>query len=358
MATNMNDLSLSLLTPPGETLQEILSTKNISQKELAIRTGLTTKHINQIINGNKSLTYSTAIKLENALGIPASFWNTLEANYCEEKLKIQELNCITQKEINCLKLIPHKELKRLGFLEKKLESIFLVEQLRRFFNISNLLNLPKLANQIAFRTPIKVKHNFYALLAWIRMCEIGTSAIEVKEYDVKRVNFLLPEIKNIMMLDINIAIERLTTLFSKCGIAFKVTPNLPDVPAQGLIKKFSNKVILCLTIKNKYTDVFWFTLLHEIGHLLNDDFHNLFVDLDTSSRELNEKEKRADHFANDFLIPKKEYHSFILKNDFSKNSIIAFAKAENIIPGIVVSRLQNDKIVSKSWCNELKVKYS
>ena len=47
MATNMNGLSLDFLIPPGDSLQEILDAKNISQKELAIRTGLTTKHINQ-----------------------------------------------------------------------------------------------------------------------------------------------------------------------------------------------------------------------------------------------------------------------------------------------------------------------
>ena len=268
------------------------------------------------------------------------------------------MNHITQEEIDCLNLIPHKELRKLGFLEERSDSIFLIEQLRKFFNISNLLNLPKLANQIAFRKSIKVNYNIYAMLAWIRMCEIETSTIEVKEYDVEKVKSMLPEIKNIMLDDINIAIKKLTSLFSECGIAFKVTHHLPGAPVQGVIKKLSDKVILCLTIRNKYADIFWFTLIHEIGHLLNDDFSNLFVDLDHSSRELNEKEKQADSFAGNFLIPIKKFNLFISKNDFTKKSITAFAKEENIIPGIVVGRLQHDRIIQRNWLNNLRIKYS
>ena len=359
MTIDKSKLSPSLLIPPGVSLQEILNTKNMSQKELAIRTGLTTKHLNQIIKGNKSLTCSTAIKLENALGVPASFWNTLEANYSEERLKIQELKSITQKEFDCLNLIPHKELRKFGFIEEKVGSAFLIKELRNFFKINNLLNLSKLANQITFRKSIKVNRNFYSILAWTRMCEIEASKIEVKEYDVKRINSALSEIKNIIMLnDINIVIAKLTLIFSKYGIAFKVTRNLAGAPVQGMIRKLSKKVILGLTMNDKYADAFWFTLIHEIGHLLNSDFGDLFIDLDFSSRELNKKEKQADRFANNFFIPENKYNSFILKNDFSETGIIKFAKEENVLPGIVVGRLQREGKIQKNSHNGLRFKFS
>lgn len=45
------------------------------------------KHISRLINGKVMLTYETANKLEQVLGIPAKFWNRLEAAYQEDLLR-------------------------------------------------------------------------------------------------------------------------------------------------------------------------------------------------------------------------------------------------------------------------------
>ena len=67
--------------PPGETLREALESLEMSQSQLAQRTGMSTKHINQIIQGQAALTHDTAILLERTTGVPARFWNSLEAQY-------------------------------------------------------------------------------------------------------------------------------------------------------------------------------------------------------------------------------------------------------------------------------------
>jgi HTH-type transcriptional regulator/antitoxin HigA len=69
--------------PPGETLRETLESLGMSQAELAQRTGRPKKTINEIIKGKAAITAETAIQLERALGVPASFWNNLERNYRE-----------------------------------------------------------------------------------------------------------------------------------------------------------------------------------------------------------------------------------------------------------------------------------
>ena len=72
---------------PGDTLLETLDELEMSQSKLAARTGLTLKHINQIVKGNASITASTAIAFERATGVPASFWNNLEADYQDHKVR-------------------------------------------------------------------------------------------------------------------------------------------------------------------------------------------------------------------------------------------------------------------------------
>ena len=78
-----------IAVPPGETIREQLALRHMPQKELAARMGMSEKHISNLINGKVGLTQETALKLEGVLGIPARFWNQLEAFYQEEVLRIK-----------------------------------------------------------------------------------------------------------------------------------------------------------------------------------------------------------------------------------------------------------------------------
>jgi len=74
---------------PGETLKEILDSIPMSQTELAMRTGLTPKTINEIVRGKAVLTTDTAIKLSVVFGMSTDFWNNLERNYQEDLSRIK-----------------------------------------------------------------------------------------------------------------------------------------------------------------------------------------------------------------------------------------------------------------------------
>lgn len=79
---------------PGEILQKTLDANEMSQKDLAIRTGLTPKTINEIIKGKNPVTHETAIKFERVFGVSASFWNSLQKNYQEYVAKQESLEDI------------------------------------------------------------------------------------------------------------------------------------------------------------------------------------------------------------------------------------------------------------------------
>lgn len=67
--------------PPGDTLLEVMEAHGLDQNKLAAMAGLSPHTIQDIIQAKASLTAETAVRLEAALGLPASFWNNLEANY-------------------------------------------------------------------------------------------------------------------------------------------------------------------------------------------------------------------------------------------------------------------------------------
>ncbi len=64
----------------------------MSQKEFAVRMGMSEKHISRLINGEVQLTVDTARKLEMVLRVPAQFWCNLETIYREELIRVREEN--------------------------------------------------------------------------------------------------------------------------------------------------------------------------------------------------------------------------------------------------------------------------
>ena len=78
-----NEYLPDVVTPPGETLQEILDTIGMTKAELSERIGKTPKHVGGIIKHGAPITPATAMELEKAIGTPASFWNNRERRYRE-----------------------------------------------------------------------------------------------------------------------------------------------------------------------------------------------------------------------------------------------------------------------------------
>ena len=69
------------VSPPGESISDIIEERCWSQSELAQRLGYTEKHVSQLLNGKAPLTMDAAVRLERVLGSTAEFWLALEANY-------------------------------------------------------------------------------------------------------------------------------------------------------------------------------------------------------------------------------------------------------------------------------------
>lgn len=78
------------LIHPGETISDILEERNLTQKELAQRAGVSETFLSDVIHGKKDISKELAMGLECALDVPRSFWLNLQANYDAEKKKLQK----------------------------------------------------------------------------------------------------------------------------------------------------------------------------------------------------------------------------------------------------------------------------
>lgn len=358
MVEKMNGLSPEFIIHPGETIKEILEEISMKQEELAIRTGFSPKHVSEVINGKKGISPSFAKSLEYVFGMPASFWINLQGIYDKEILEYKEKEGIEKEEIDIAKtlvpLIKYAENKKI-FVSSG-DIVTDVIKLRKFCNVNNLKNISELmGTQIAFRKSQTIKTNVYVLYMWLKICKTIAEKEPIEtEYSRENLVQNLCQIKSCMFLEINEAINKLKEIFSECGIVFQVVENFKGAPVQGFISSYNNKVILSMTIRGSFADIFWFTLFHEIGHLLNGDLtNNDFVDFANLNSN---KEVLADKFASRVLINEKEYNKFLSKEKISQQDVLDFAKEQNVKPFVLVGKLQRDKN-DYSLFSKLKERY-
>lgn len=348
MVKSMNGLSRDLIIHPGETLQEVLEDRKMTQKELSVRTGVTEKHISEIVNGKKNISSSFAKKLEYALGIKASFWMNLQANYDQELLEFEERNNVTKDEIEILKsLIKSKIIeyfKNLSILSNVSDHASLVLELRSVLAVSNLCSISNISYKASYRAQTTNNVDIYVLFAWQKLCEIVTHDLVVEdELNIERLKESISEIKTFIGEEPTLIIDELTRIFGECGITFVVVKHFQGAPVQGFIKHTDDgNLILCMTIRKSFADIFWFSLFHEIGHILNGDVKDRFVDFDSV---VDKKEKRADEFAKNTLINNGDFKKFCKAGDFSLKAIYEFSDDQGVKPYIVIGRLQKEEYI-------------
>ncbi|MGN1394564.1 MAG: ImmA/IrrE family metallo-endopeptidase [Succinivibrionaceae bacterium] len=341
---------------PGKQILSLLEETGISRKDLAVRTQVTEKHINTLISGERNITVSYAKKLGYIFeGKDAAYWQSAQSAYDLALVEQEEEENISVEEKQILKnlddiweyFVKHKYVD-----QNKIEShVDKIIELRKFLKISELTSITKMSYNAAYRAQLSTNTlvDPYVLFAWQTICEKETDNIQVaSELNISLLKEKLMDIKNLMFDKIGKGCEALQSIFASCGIAFKVVRNFKGAPVQGFIKQTTKgKLILCLTIRRARADTFWFTLFHEIAHVINGDYKKVFVDFDAVS---NENELKADKWARDFLIPKDKYSDFVKSHkSISWESIENFAKEINVQPFIVLGRLQKDQILD--WSN-------
>jgi antitoxin HigA-1 len=85
-------------THPGEMLlEEFLRPLNMTQRELAHEIHVPYQRVNEIVNGRRGITPSTALRLEKYFGMPADFWLKLQLRwdlYHAQRAEKRELQTI------------------------------------------------------------------------------------------------------------------------------------------------------------------------------------------------------------------------------------------------------------------------
>ena len=339
-----------IATPPGATIKEQLNDRGMSQKEFAARMDMSEKHISRLINGDVQLTPETSVKLEMVLGVPAKFWNNLEAIYREKLIKAEAENAMDV-DVEIAKQFPYSEMAKFGWVPESREATEKVINLRKYFEVVELSLLgSEQITRIACRRLAITEKSDLALMAWAQEAKIKARGIQTAPINMKGLISAMPALRKMTVLKPKEFCPQIKKCLADCGIALVFLPHLKGSFLQGASFMDGNKIVVGLTARGKYADKFWFSLFHELAHIV-------LGHVGQPNEISEEDEKAADKWSGDTLIISEAFEAFRKDRDYSERSVLQFAKEQEIAPGIVVGRMQMEGMIRYNMLNNLKEKY-
>lgn len=339
---------------PGYYIKEIVEELGLSQEDFAKRLGTTAKTLSVIINGGQRLSSSIALKLSKMLGTSVQYWLNLQSMYDAALAEMASEEDL-EHERAIMKLLDYKYFRDhfgLPSLPRQIDEQ--IACIRKFLRIGTLTVLENRDLATSFRSAAVERDDAMVVKANAMVQIAVNKALETEspKYDKARfeqaVQFALTQTSNH-----NGFYDAVREEFRKAGVIFVILPNLRGSKTNGATKRVNERVMLMVNDRRLSADAFWFTLFHEIGHILAGDF-GVSTDEDSGARE-----DAADVYARNALIDPEAYRSFVDRQDFGASAIRTFANAIGRDPGIVVGRLQKDGYVpyKDSACNAMKRKY-
>ena len=176
-----------------------------------------------------------------------------------------------------------------------------IQHVREFLNVATLNVFTKTDMAVSFRSAASgrseantVRANAMVQIAINEALRIEAPKFNKKKFE-KAVEYALTLTEK---HDEFVPVVR--EVFAQAGVIFVILPNLPGSGINGATKKIGQNVMLMVNDRRLYSDTFWFTLFHEIGHIMNGDYGITFSD------EQVWKEDAADRYAA-VLLP-HHYH--------------------------------------------------
>lgn len=341
--------------PPGETLLDVMEAQGLDQTKLAALVGLSRKTINEIVQAKGPLTAETAVRLEAVLGLPASFWNNLEANYRQALARI-EASSKAEAAVSQANAFPIKELVRRGHLHSILKGPDLVLALQKLFGVAELPLLEARFEMagVQFRASAKAEKPKPALYAWLLEAEKMAAEMTHVEskFDKGALVKAIPTLREMGLRPLQESLPQLQGECARLGVSVVHVPCYPGVGAHGATFWYRARPVIVIGDHYKREDILWFTFFHEVHHVLSGGRKLVYVEFGRSAKD-DPEEQAADAFAADTLLERTAWEAFCAAGRFDGAAICDFAGRQCVHPGVVVGRLQHERRIPANKCVEL-----
>jgi Zn-dependent peptidase ImmA (M78 family)/plasmid maintenance system antidote protein VapI len=344
------------VSPPGETIRDALAHIQLPRETLGEALGLTEKNLRALLLGELEIDGGIARGLSVTLGGSQGFWLSRETNY-RVRLNAKRVTKTAPDFDSFLKALPLNDMKAFGWLTG-LTAVPLAAAALQFFEDSPGdwgRSGAQMTEAVRFRTSNAHESNPVAVAAWLRQGVLQARALECELWAPAKLADALSKIRGLTRLKApEVFFPKLVDICSACGVAVVFVRTPKGCRASGATHFDNQRAIIQLSFRHRSDDHFWFTVFHEIGHLLLHPETPLFME--GQDYEGTEEEAEANCFAAETLIPPEQAPSLAsVKRDFK--AIMRLARDIGVSPGVVVGQMQNQQLIRHDQFNFLKVRY-
>ena len=332
--------------PPGDFLREELEERGWTQDDLAAITGKHVRTVHDLIAGKRGVTPDTAKSLAAALGTSAQFWLNLDSTYQLWRVSEFDESDDIARRAHLYTIAPIKDMVRRGWIEPTDDIDVLENEVKMFFQVDSLAEPPSFAH--AARKSTTYEDITVSQKAWLFRCKMLSRYVIADKYTPRNLNYVLKQLKYMMCSPQEI--RHIPKVLASAGIRLVIVEHLPGTKIDGAAFWLDDGPVIAMSIRYDRIDNFWFTLLHEIGHIAQRT-SSIDVDIDAMGEGLPKDEQEANAFAAAETVPQAELDSLIARIGplYSMERIRGFAQLHGIHPGIVVGQLHHRRQIA--WAN-------
>ena len=337
---------------PGYFIREQMELREWTQDDLSAVTGMSVKHLNQILQDKLPVSIDLARIFAEVFNTSATYWVNLNTAY---RLWLTREKTPPEQEAdlkaNIYERMPVKDMLAKGWLQPFQSAEALQTQVLRFwgwrtldFSILDRQYLPCLTR----RSEAYNQFNASYAVTWYRKAQLVAETFARQPYEREKLAVLFDEMH--VYTTLPNGINRFIEALAEVGVIFFVLPHLKKTYLDGAAFFSGPQPVLVYTGRHHRIDNFWFTLAHEIAHVLlhlNEETPFVLDNLKSGETDRMEAEANA-------LAAEKLKHPEILRYLERSLGYLPPSKVEecaaeyNVHPSIVIGKLAHAKKISYS----------
>lgn len=346
------------ISPPGHTIISILEERELTVEQFANQIGRSASVAQKILDGSHAIDVEVARALARSLGASENFWIAREYDYraClapPERVRVSSLSDLFGK-------LPVSDMQKFGWIERTAKKEDQIADCLSFFGVSSLAQwqgrYENAFQHAAYRRSTAYAHCEVATTAWLRQGEIETQEDQVAAWSPKVLESQIPQLRRLTWYKSPaLFLPKLKEAFAKAGVKFAIVRAPKGCAASGAVRILSDDTPhVQLSFRYLSDDQFWFSLFHEIAHLLL--HYERMPILENTELTEDECEREANEYASHVIVP-TPYREELLSLGGSRFPIIEFAKKVGIAPGLIVGQLQHEGIIRFNQMQRVKRRF-
>jgi HTH-type transcriptional regulator/antitoxin HigA len=342
------------LSPPGDTIQDILDEKEWSLDTFSIKMGFTHQQASQLIDGILKINPSHALRLSVVVGSSQDFWLNREAQYREMEAK---QNKTLEEGLPLLDELPLSCMIKNKWIVKFKDKLQQVKECFKFFEINSFQEWKEKHESplAAFRASEKFDKKAGSVAAWLQQAKRASETIACNSYDPSTFSGSLPKLRALTnQTDPKVFVPELQSICARAGVAVVFVPTPKGCPVHGAVRWIApDRALLALSLRYKSNDHLWFSFFHEVCHIIHHAHQQNFIEGIQGLDQTLEDE--ANQFSANLLIPPSYLER--IKKLKNPEDVENLANEIGIHPGILVGRMQKEKYISFGSLDYLKIRY-